>query len=228
MNKNALCLAAAALAAGFAVAWSAETDTLPLLYETAFDKGADEWQPTEKDTWKIAEADGNRFYSQYNRKATYNPPFRSPFHISLLKDVTVGDFVLTLRVRSTVADYPHRDACIVFGYQDPNRFYYAHLGRKPDAISCQITLVNQAPRKPITQYTGPGIPWDEKWHDVKIVRTVEDGTIEIYFDDMKKPFMTVKDSTLTWGRIGLGTFDDTADFDDVKLCGRKADKPAAQ
>ncbi len=46
---------------------------------------------------------------------------------------------------------------------------------------------------------------------------MSDGTIEVYFDDMKTPVMTATDKTFAWGRVGLGTFDDTGDWDDVKL-----------
>jgi hypothetical protein len=70
-----------------------------------------------------------------------------------------------------------------------------------------------------------GTDWDDKWHDVKIERRVADVTIYVYFDDMKKPVMTAKNKTFTWGRIGLGSFDDTADFDDLRLYGTKVDKP---
>ncbi|MBW8883948.1 MAG: hypothetical protein JF612_04050, partial [Planctomycetia bacterium] len=44
-------------------------------------------------------------------------------------------------------------------------------------------------------------------------------TIEIYFDDLQKPVMTANDKTFAYGRIGLGTFDDTADWDDITLRG---------
>ena len=67
--------------------------------------------------------------------------------------------------------------------------------------------------------------WDDKWHNVKIVRRVKEGTIEIYFDDMQKPIMTAKDKTFAWGQIGIGTFDDTSDWDDIVLRGIKAEKP---
>ena len=37
---------------------------------------------------------------------------------------------------------------------------------------------------------------------MKIVRRTADGTIEIYFDDMKKPMMVADDKTFTWGQVG--------------------------
>ena len=36
----------------------------------------------------------------------------------------------------------------------------------------------------MSYHTTSGTNWDEKWHDVKIVRRVADGTIEVYFDDI--------------------------------------------
>ena len=53
---------------------------------------------------------------------------------------------------------------------------------------------------------------------------MKEGTIEIYFDDMQKPVMTAKDKTFAWGQIGIGTFDDTSDWDDVVLRGVKGEK----
>lgn len=86
-------------------------------------------------------------------------------------------------------------------------------------------IVNDADRLMITDkdHQSPGIDWvDQKaWHRLKIVRKVADGLIEAYFDDMEKPIETAHDKTFTWGRIGMGTFDDTADFAEVKLWGEK-------
>ena len=54
---------------------------------------------------------------------------------------------------------------------------------------------------------------------MKIVRTVADGGMKVYFDDFETPLMTAVDSTFAWGRIGLGSFDDHGNFDDVQLRG---------
>jgi hypothetical protein len=55
---------------------------------------------------------------------------------------------------------------------------------------------------------------------VKLVRDSVKGTIEIYFDDMKTPHMTAIDKTFGKGRIGIGSFDDMNDFDDVRVYGK--------
>ena len=102
----------------------------------------------------------------------------------------------------------------------PSNFYYVHLGEKPDPNSSQIFIVKEAPRTPITKTNKGGIPWEnDKWHAVKLVRKVSDGTIELYFDDMDTPVKTAKDTTYRWGLIGLGSFDDLGMWDDVKING---------
>ncbi len=197
---------------------------LPLVYEDSFEDGADAWEPTDAQAWRIATTDRGKVYNQYcNSK--YKPPHRSPLNISLLKDVVLEDFVLTVKVQSTNTKAgAHRDMCLFFGHQDPAHFYYVHLGCRPDPHSSQIMRVDAAPRVMITKNQSPGIPWDDGWHDVKIVRRVADGTIEIYFDNMEKPVMVANDKTFASGRIGLGSFDDNGNWDDLKLYGKKIDK----
>jgi hypothetical protein len=204
---------------------AAEQPDLPLVFEDDFEKGAEAWQPTDPAAWRIAEVDGRKVYNQF-QMSKYSPPHRSPHNISLLKDVVVGDFVLTAKVQSTaVKAGAHRDMCVFFGYQGPAHFYYVHLGQRADPASSQIMIVHDAPRKMITENESPGIPWTDGWHRVKVVRKVADGTIEVYFDDMEKPVMVAKDKTFTWGQVGLGSFDDHGYWDEVKLYGVKVERP---
>jgi len=215
-----LCLAALAglaSAAGFAAA----ADELPVVFEETFEKGADRWQPLDEKQWQVKKTDQGQVYSQHVKQSAYKPPHRSPTNVSLLKDVTVGDLVLTAKVRSTHPDYGHRDAVIVFGYQDPAHFYYVHLGKQADDHANQIFIVNDEARKKISLTSTSGTNWDDNWHSVRVVRKVADGTIEIYYDDMTRPVMTAKDETFKWGRIGVGTFDDTSDWDDIVVRGKK-------
>jgi hypothetical protein len=197
---------------------------LPLVFEDDFEKGAGRWQPTDPAGWKVIDTRQGKVFSQFKKTSSYKPPHRSPYHIALIKDITVSDFVLEAKCQSTVKDYPHRDMCLFFGYQDSAHFYYAHLGKKADAHANQIFIVNGTDRKKISTKTTPGTNWTEGWHHVKVVRTVADGKIEVYFDDMKNPAMTATDRTFAWGRVGVGSFDDTGNWDDVKLWGKKVEK----
>jgi hypothetical protein len=193
---------------------------LPLVFEDGFEQSDKCWQPTDERAWKLETLAGNRVYRLF-QQSKYEPPHRSPLNFSLVRDVSVGDFRFETRLRSTVKDYAHRDLCLIFGYQDAAHFYYVHLGKETDDHANQIFIVNDAPRVKISTKTSPGTDWDDAWHHVRIVRRVADGAIEVYSDDMKRPVMTASDKTFTWGRVGVGSFDDTGDFDDVKLFGNE-------
>lgn len=206
-------------------------EQLPILLKEDFENGFNRWQTTDpkdaKPVWKIIEVEpaGNHAL-RCTGKSKYQPKHRSPLSIALLKDVKVTDFELTARVQETnLKAGNHRDLCLFWGYQDPDHYYYVHMGSKPDPAACQVFIVNGADRKMITVDQAKGTPWTEGWHDVKVVRRVDDGTMEVYFNDMKKPYMTAKDKTFTWGQIGIGTFDDHGNFDDIVLRGKEY-KPA--
>ncbi|NOY43609.1 MAG: hypothetical protein GXP26_17450 [Planctomycetes bacterium] len=201
----------------------AEEKALPLLLQEDFEQGFGRWQTTDVDKpfWEIKQQNGSGGTNQVLRvlgPSTYQPPHRSPPSIALLKDVLVSDFVLRLKLQSTnTTAGPHRDLCLFWGYQDPAHFYYVHLGEKTDSASCQIFIVNESPRTPITVDKATGTPWTNSWHEAKIIRSVSTGQIEVYFDNMKKPLMTASDTTFSWGQIGIGTFDDHGNFDDIEL-----------
>lgn len=201
---------------------------LPLVFQDDFESGkAERWKPSDPAAWKVAR-DGDRVVYSLLRQSKYRPPYRSPYNFSLVEDLIVGDFVLDLMVRSTKANYPHRDLCLFFGFQDRAHYYYVHLGLRSDAHSNSIMIVNGAPRRSIAKTRTSGTPWEERYHHVRIVRRTSTGEILVYFDDMKTPSMTAVDRTFTWGRVGLGSFDDVGNFDDVRLWARRVERPAPQ
>ncbi len=204
---------------------------LPVLLDENFEQGAERWTTTdrkqEQKMWSIqprVESDGKEAKGSMFRVAgigPYRPPYRSPKSLALLKDFVVSDFQITADMQNTNgAAGDHRDLCVFWGYQDPAHFYYVHLGAKPDPYSCQIFVVNGAPRAEITQKHATGIPWADGWHRVRVCHDTQSGRIEVFFDDMKTPMMTAQDKTFSWGRVGIGTFDDHGNFDNIRLRGR--------
>lgn len=198
---------------------------LPVVASDDFSGGMESWTATDGKAWKISEREGNPVLENLGG-SKYDPPYRSPKNIILLDEVVVSDFVLTARVQTTRESYGHRDMCLFFGYRDPAHFYYIHLGQKTDPHANQIFLVKEAPRVAISEKTTEGTPWtDGEWHDVKIVRKVADGLIEVYFDDMENPTHVAHDKSFTWGQVGLGTFDDKGLWDDFELRGTLVSPP---
>lgn len=195
-----------------------ETD-LPLVFSENFDDGQSRWELTDADAWTLREIDGNYVFGLNKRVSDYQPKVRSPHNIALIKDLELSDFVVTFRVRSTKDTGNHRDCCVFFCHTDPSHFYYVHLGAKPDPHSGQVMIVKDAPRLALTK-NEKLTPWDDDWHTVKLIRQSKDGVIKVYFDDMQTPHMQVVDKTFTKGRIGIGSFDDMNDFDDIRVYGR--------
>ena len=204
---------------GFLDAYLKGTDLPPLDHED-FDDGAKRWKVTDESAWKTQKRDGRTFYSLTKKVSDYKPKVRSPHNIALLESPPVGDFVLDVDLRSTEKPYGHQSLCLFFGHQDPSNFYYVHFGRKADAHANSIFKVDDAPRVSIAEKRTDGTDWSSGWHRVRIVREVASGKVEVFFDDMQKPVMSTVDKTFTSGRIGIGSFDDTGDFDSVRLWGR--------
>lgn len=192
---------------------------LPLVFSEDFEQGRNHWEVTDEKSWTHREVDGNHVFGINRRESDYKTKVRSPYHIALVKDLELADFVITFRVRSTKDTGNHRDCCVFFNHQDAENFYYVHLGAKPDPHSGQIMIVKGAPRTALTK-NEKLTPWNDDWHQVKVVRDSQSGSIEIYFDDMKTPHMTANDKTFGKGRIGIGSFDDMNDFDDVRIYGK--------
>ena len=193
-----------------------------LMFEADFEDGSlDEWQATDPSAWRIEEEpDGGKVLALF-RESNYQPEVRSPFNINLIKGIEIGSFVLELKLKSTTEDYNHRDLCLFFGYQDPSHFYYVHLGKTADPHANSIFIVDGEPRVSIATTRSDGTDWDEKWHRVRLVRDLKKGTIEVYFDDMNQSIMTAKHDRFASGRIGVGSFDDTGQFDDIRLWTKK-------
>jgi hypothetical protein len=199
-----------------AALWGQDDKALPLLFADEFAKGAERWQPTDAKAWRVVKTDRGAVYNQF-QMSQYKPPVRSPHNISLIKDLKVTDFNLEAKVQSTGKDGPHRDMCLFFGYQAPDRFYYVHLAKRADDHANQIFIVNKADRKKISTKTTEGTPWDDGWHTVKVMR--QNGDMQIQFDG--KLVMTATDTTFAWGQLGLGSFDDSGNWADVKVYGKK-------
>ena len=138
--------------------------------------------------------------------------------MAIFRSAPVVDFTLEVDVRSTApVDLDVRDVLLIFGYQSPTRFYYVHLSRKTDGVHNGIFLVNDADRKRLDPPTSVARLADQQWHRVRLVRAAGNGRIQVFFDADPAPVLSAVDSTLTTGRVGVGSFDETAEFRGLEL-----------
>lgn len=171
---------------------------------------------TDKTAWRLNEEKGSL---ELFGKSNYTARVRSPFNIAILKNITLGDFILELELAQSGRDYDHRDLCLFFNVQDPTNYYYVHIATAASDHANNIFLVNDAPRTKIATKTTTGTDWGatNSWHKARIERNVKEGTIKIYFDNMDEPIMEATDTHFIKGHIGFGSFDDTGHFDNIKI-----------
>jgi hypothetical protein len=194
---------------------------LSLVFQDDFSDGSDRWETTDAVSWTLTNEDGRPAWGINKRKSDYQPKVRSPHNIALVRDLNLTETIIEFDVKSTRDTGNHRDCCVFFQYQDPEHFYYVHLGAKPDPHSGQIMIVDGAPRRALTT-NKKAVPWDDQWHHVRLERSTTTGKIAVFFDDMKNPLMKAHDKTFTSGRVGIGSFDDMNDFSCVKIYGQRA------
>ncbi len=226
-----LLLTMTAFASGQEDKISEKKNGLPLIFTEDFTDRAERWEPTDPEAWKRTVEDNDNIVYSLFKQSDYEPEVRSPVNYSLIKDLWVSDFILDVKMKSTIEPYNHMDLCLFFGWQDPSHFYYVHIAPAPnsDPHANSVFLVNGEPRKSIAHKRNDGTEWEEgKYHHVRIIRDTEEGTIQVFFDDMSKPIIEAKDKTFKIGRMGVGSFDDTGNFDDIRIWGKRVDPPESQ
>lgn len=191
-----------------------------LVYHQTFEapQALDGFDMTDKSAWKINHLDDNKTLELFGQ-SEYRARVRSPFNIALIKDLLVGDFDLEVNLAQSGREYGHRDLCIFWGFQNPSNFYYVHIASVTDDHANNVFIVNDAPRTKISTKTTEGTDWGatNSWHKVRIERRIAEGSIKVFFDNMDEPIMEASDQHFEKGQLGFGSFDDTGQFDNVKV-----------
>ncbi len=176
-------------------------------------KRQDAWQAPDPKVWKWSPGPEVTLKGQ----SDWEPPVRRPRNLIWFEDARWKDFMLEVEVRLTTFNEGNNDLCIAFAGTDERHFYYAHLGETADEVHLHLHRVNDGPREAITAHRADSLPWKKgRWHAVKLVR--EGPSITVFFDG--EQVLTAKDDALGAGRIGLGSFDDTGEFRELRIVGK--------
>jgi hypothetical protein len=143
---------------------------------------------------------------------------RRPLQYALRQDLCVSDFDLRVKVRRSGKS---KSLLIAFGYQDTLHFYYAHLSSDPGshAVHNGLFKVDGGERFRIGGHGSAPVLADQAWHEIRLVRNAASGEMVLFVDQDPEPRFAHTDASFRWGRIGLGSFNETGDFDDFRLEG---------
>jgi hypothetical protein len=206
---------------------SAFASDFKTLYQQSFQSpdALKDFVMTDPKAWRFSASNALELLKQ----SEYKPIVRSPVNIALIADKVFDDFVLDVELMQTGREYGHRDMCLFFGFQTPTNFYYTHIATAADPNAHNIFIVNGKPRTNIAKKTTKGVNWGLGiWHKVRLERTIADGSIRVFFDDMTDPIMVAEDKTFGAGYIGFGSFDDTGMVDNIRIRGPNVQTKKAQ
>ncbi len=177
-----------------------------------------QWQFPYPQDWTIGTEGQVHFLHMLRMREPLVP--RRPVQFALLKGTNVGSFTFQTRVRRQ-----QHSVMVVFNYVDSLHFYYAHLSVDPGAkqpVHNGIFIVDGGPRRRIAGIEAAPVLPDKNWHTIRVERDVDSGSIKVFVDAEHTPRFSVIDRTFTCGQVGLGSFDETGDFTDVRLTSEDA------
>lgn len=114
-----------------------------------------------------------------------------------------------------------RSLIIVYAYKDEAHFNYAHLSTDTGAkqpVHNGIFHVFGGERVRISSVEGaPSFAAVDLWNHVALHYDAKAGTLTVLVNGKANPSQTAVDLSLGPGKVGIGSFDETAIFKDVKI-----------
>ncbi len=173
------------------------------------------WTVPDTSDWKIERENGTQILRLVTPRGPLPGP-RRPIEFALadtpdLQKVTVEGDMRPLG----------RSLMIVFAYRDSAHFDYAHLSA--DTARAQshhngIFHVYEGERVRISPTDGPSaFEASGRWQHVRLMWDGASGEVRVTVDGKAIPALHAVDLSLRSGRVGLGSFDETAEFKNIKI-----------
>lgn len=117
---------------------------------------------------------------------------------------------------------------LVYAYQDDAHFNYAHLSvdaPQKQPVHNGIFHVYGGERVRISRAEGAGsLPSRDDWYRVKLSYDAATGIVGVTVNGQAQPALEAVDLSLGSGKVGIGSFFETALFRNVKITGTPAPK----
>jgi hypothetical protein len=173
------------------------------------------WTVPLASEWKVEEDGGAAALRMITHRGPDKDKPRRPLQFALT-DKEYGSFHLDADVKVLT-----RSLIIVYAYKDEAHFNYAHLstdtGAKQPAHN-GIFHVFGGERVRISSTEGPSsFAAVDEWDHITLHYDAKAGKLTVLVNGKANPSVTAVDLSLGPGKVGLGSFDETAVFKNVKI-----------
>jgi len=167
------------------------------------------WLPLTASRWSVVDESGDK--SLFLNTTSYSQLSGSRLGEYILAPDIYTNFSLTVEAKTQEpSGNGNADYALVFGFQDANNYYYMLFNRtqRNTALSKVVNGTRQ-------NLLSASENWlvDNEYHTVEVRRLLDN--IEVRFDD--NIVLQFIDDTFSTGQIGLGSFNDSAYFDNVRI-----------
>jgi hypothetical protein len=177
-----------------------------------------DWSVPVASDWKATEESGSPILQLMKGKEPVSTLPRRPAQFAIAQTPDFSKVMVEADVKPL-----GRSVMIVFAYHDSAHFNYAHLSTDPGtkvAVHNGIFHVYGGERVRISSVDGPpAFPANNRWYHVVLTHDGKSGTVHVNVDGKPVPALHGVDLSLTDGKIGIGSFDETGEFKNVKITG---------
>jgi hypothetical protein len=179
------------------------------------------WDVPERADWKVDTSAAVPELQLLNGKEPPSNLPRRPMQFALAQTEPFGSVTVEADIMPLA-----RSVIIVYDYQNPAHFNYAHLSTDTGTkqpVHNGIFHVYGGERVRISNPAGPpAFPQTQRWYHVKLTVGGDTGAVTVLVDGKQIPALSAVDVSLKQGRVGLGSFDETGKFRNIKISGQRA------
>ena len=172
---------------------------------------------TRQQEWSLSKAQNN-YFLQLNKKAVPDSQVTSlPSNRCILKNSIFGDFILEADVNPG-SRQGSTDVCFFLGLKDSTRYYFILLSTNPGDTRQGIYLVKNSVLTKLPERISSAralIP--NAWQKIRVERNITRRTIRVLAGDMTAPLLEIQNYELVMGRIGFGSLNGSAAFDNFSV-----------
>jgi hypothetical protein len=174
------------------------------------------WDVISAADWKTEQTSSGEILQLVTARPQQADP-RRPIQFALARTEPISKFTIDVEVARSK---PKGSVIIVYAWEKDGYFDYVHLS---DDAASKVEVHNGifhcygGDRVRISSREGPGTLLTESWHKVRVSYNASRGLAECWVDGNTSPCLRGVDLSLGAGRIGLGSFFNTAAFRNFKL-----------